>query len=91
MHKYAVQLTVADERDGALSGSTLKEANSWGKVDLAKEQMVFGELTVSFPLIAGYAYHKGTWKSRKARNFAEMFSRPSTLKAEGYAEELAAK
>lgn len=91
MHKYAVQLTVADERDGALSGSTLKEANSWGKVDLAKEQMVYGELTVSFPLIAGYAYHKGTWKNRKARNFAAMFSRPSTLKAEGYAEELAAK
>ena len=91
MHKYAVQLTVADERDGALSGSTLKEANSWGKVDLAKEQMVYGELTVSFPLIAGYAYHKETWKSRKARNFAQMFSRPSTLKAEGYAEELAAK
>jgi deoxyhypusine synthase len=90
MHKYAVQLTVADERDGALSGSTLKEANSWGKVDLAKEQMVFGELTVSFPLIAGYAYHKGAWKNRRARNFAEMFLHPSTLKAEGYAE-LAAK
>ena len=34
MHKYAVQITVADDRDGALSGSTLKEANSWGKVDL---------------------------------------------------------
>jgi deoxyhypusine synthase len=28
MHTYAVQLTVADERDGALSGSTLQEANS---------------------------------------------------------------
>ncbi|MCU1305793.1 MAG: deoxyhypusine synthase [Acidobacteriaceae bacterium] len=90
MHKYAVQLTVADERDGALSGSTLKEANSWGKVDLAKEQMVFGEATVTFPLIAGYAYHKGPWKNRKARNFAEIFSKPSTLKAEGYTE-LAAK
>jgi deoxyhypusine synthase len=90
MHKYAVQLTVADERDGALSGSTLKEANSWGKVDLAKEQMVYGEITVTLPLIAGYAYHKGSWKNRKARNFAEIFSRPSTLKAEGYAE-LAAK
>ncbi|MCU1284389.1 MAG: deoxyhypusine synthase [Acidobacteriales bacterium] len=90
MHKYAVQLTVADERDGALSGSTLKEANSWGKVDLAKEQMVFGEATVTFPLIAGYAYHKGSWKNRKARNFAEIFAKPSTLKAEGYSE-LAAK
>ena len=29
MHKYAIQLTVADERDGALSGSTFKEASSW--------------------------------------------------------------
>ncbi|MFO7524767.1 MAG: deoxyhypusine synthase, partial [Ignavibacteriaceae bacterium] len=33
MHKYAIQITVADERDGALSGSTLKEASSWGKVE----------------------------------------------------------
>lgn len=31
MHRYTVQITVADERDGALSGSTLKEAHSWGK------------------------------------------------------------
>src|SRR5438105_1482523 len=41
MHKYAVQITVADVRDGACSSSTLKEANSWGKVDAACEQMVF--------------------------------------------------
>ena len=33
MHKYAVQITVADSRDGACSSSTLKEARSWGKVD----------------------------------------------------------
>lgn len=85
MHKYAVQLTVADERDGALSGSTLKEANSWGKVDTAMEQMVFGEATVTFPLIAGYAWHKGSWKTRKGRRFADLFLKPSTLKAEGYA------
>ncbi|MEO5935932.1 MAG: deoxyhypusine synthase [Terriglobales bacterium] len=82
MHKYAVQLTVADERDGALSGSTLKEANSWGKVDLAKEQMVFGEATVTFPLIAGYAWHKGSWKNRKARSFNTIFSKPLTMAPE---------
>ncbi len=35
MHKYTIQITVADERDGALSGSTLKEAHSWGKVNKA--------------------------------------------------------
>ncbi|HEX5776418.1 MAG TPA: deoxyhypusine synthase, partial [Caulobacteraceae bacterium] len=40
MHKYAVQITVADVRDGACSSSTLKEACSWGKVDVTFEQMV---------------------------------------------------
>ena len=67
MHKYAVQITVADVRDGALSSSTLKEANSWGKVDVVFEQMVYAEATVAVPLIAGYAWHKGSWKSRAAR------------------------
>ncbi len=72
MHKYAVQVTVADERDGALSGSTLKEACSWGKVDTVYEQMVFSEATIAMPLIAGYAYHKGAWKGRPERNFNEL-------------------
>jgi deoxyhypusine synthase len=69
MHKYAVQVTVADVRDGALSGSTLKEACSWGKVDVVFEQMVYSEATIAVPLIAGYAYHKGGWKKRKAKDF----------------------
>lgn len=86
MHKYAVQLTVADERDGALSGSTLKEANSWGKVDSAQEQMVFGEATITFPLLAGYAYHKGSWKTREPRRLAILFEQQSSLKAVGYAD-----
>jgi deoxyhypusine synthase len=73
MHKYAVQLTVADERDGALSGSTLKEANSWGKVDSGLEQMVYGEATVTFPLLASYAYHKGSWKNRKEKHLNNIF------------------
>ncbi len=74
MHKYAIQLTVADERDGALSGSTLKEANSWGKVDLAKEQMVYGEATITFPLVAGYVYHKGSWRNRQPRLLSRLFN-----------------
>lgn len=73
MHKYAVQLTVADERDGALSGSTLKEACSWGKVDITYEQMVYGEATVTLPLIAGYAYHKGNWRGRSAARLNRLF------------------
>jgi deoxyhypusine synthase len=69
MHKYAVQITVADERDGALSGSTLREACSWGKVDTVYEQMVYSEATLALPLLASYAYHKGSWKARSAKNF----------------------
>ncbi len=72
MHKYAVQVTVADVRDGALSSSTLKEASSWGKVDTAWEQMVFSEATLAVPLIAGYAYHKGNWRNRAAKRFARL-------------------
>ena len=75
MHTYAVQITVADERDGALSGSTLKEASSWGKVDTVYEQMVFAEATIALPLIAGYAYHKRNWEGRQAKNFNAMLDR----------------
>jgi len=73
MHKYAVQITVADERDGALSGSTLKEACSWGKVDIAHEQMVYSEATLAFPLIASYVYHRKKWVGRPEKRFADIF------------------
>jgi len=73
MHKYAIQITVADVRDGACSSSTLKEANSWGKVDTTYEQMVFAEASSVIPLIGSDAYHRGHWKKRKARKFAKLF------------------
>jgi len=75
MHRYAVQITVADERDGACSSSTLKEAHSWGKVDEGNEQMVYAEATMAMPLIVGYAYHKGNWKKRKPKNFGPMLDK----------------
>ena len=73
MHKYAVQITVADTRDGACSSSTLKEASSWGKVDTSKEQMVFAEATSVLPLIASDAYHRQHWKNRNRKNFSNLF------------------
>ena len=73
MHKYAVQITVADSRDGACSSSTLKEASSWGKVDVTKEQMVFAEATSVLPLIASDAYHKGNWEKRSRKSFSKIF------------------
>jgi deoxyhypusine synthase len=73
MHKYAIQITVADQRDGACSSSTLKEACSWGKVDTAFEQMVYAEATSVIPLLASSAYHEGNWEKRKRKNFSKLF------------------
>ncbi len=73
MHKYAIQITVADERDGALSSSTLREAHSWGKIGSGREQMVFSEATIAMPLVASYAYHSGAWKGRKPKRFNRLF------------------
>jgi len=75
MHKYAVQLTVADVRDGACSSSTLKEASSWGKVETTYEQMVYAEATLTLPLIAAHAYHSGVWKERQARRWADYLDK----------------
>jgi len=73
MHKYAVQITVADVRDGACSSSTLKEASSWGKVDTVHEQMVFAEATTIVPLLASYLYHQSGWKNREPRKWGRVF------------------
>ena len=75
MHAYAVQITVADVRDGACSSSTLKEACSWGKVDVALEQMVFAEAGTVAPVIVSDAYHSGHWKTRQKRRWADLFQK----------------
>jgi len=73
MHQYAVQITVADVRDGGCSSSTLKEASSWGKVDTVYEQMVYAEAGSVLPLIVSCVYHKGDWKKRQRRNWSKIF------------------
>lgn len=74
VHKYAVQITVADVRDGACSSSTLQEAASWGKVNTGIEQMVFAEAGSVMPLLASDAYHRGHWKTRAKRGWAKLFA-----------------
>jgi len=73
VHKYAVQITVADVRDGACSSSTLQEAASWGKVNTGIEQMVFAEAGSVVPLLASDAYHRGYWKNRPRRAWGKLF------------------
>ncbi len=75
MHKYAVQITVADSRDGACSSSTLKEASSWGKVDTVYEQMVYAEATSVLPIMISYAYHKNEWKKRTKKEWSKLFDK----------------
>lgn len=74
MHAYAIQITVADPRDGACSSSTLREACSWGKVGTAREQMVFAEATSVLPLLVSDAYHQGHWKERRRRGWTRLFT-----------------
>jgi deoxyhypusine synthase len=43
--------------------------------------MVYAETTLALPLIAGYAWHKGAWKNRAARNYSKLFDQPVSAKA----------
>ena len=52
-------------------GSTLSEAQSWGKVDARLSQMVFAEATLAFPLLASYVWHRAP--ARAKRRYAELF------------------
>src|SRR5574344_289906 len=75
MHKYAIQITVADVRDGACSSSTLLEAGSWGKVSEKLQQMVYAEGTTVIPLIVSYVYHNGPWKEREYKNWQKLYQK----------------
>jgi len=65
-HTYALQITTDVPHWGGLSGSTLDEATSWGKVGKkAMKAMAFVEPSVSLPLLVGYSLQKNLSKNRK--------------------------
>ena len=73
-HKFGIQISTADMRDGGLSGSTLKEAISWGKNDKDIEDvMVWGEATVFFPLLISYIFNDIQKINRKAKELNNIF------------------
>lgn len=64
-HKYALQMTTDVPHWGGLSGSTLAEAQSWGKINKeANKVMAFVEPSVCLPLVVGYALQKNLSKER---------------------------
>jgi deoxyhypusine synthase len=55
-YNYAVQLTMDPEATGGLSGATLEEARSWGKLEPdARNASVYGDATVTLPLLVAAA------------------------------------
>jgi deoxyhypusine synthase len=64
-HAYVFQITADAPHWGGLTGSTLDEAKSWGKVaKKATRATVYAEVTLALPLIAGYVFQKGLDKKR---------------------------
>ena len=51
-HKYAIQITTDSPQWGGLSGCTLEEAVSWGKIDnLGQRAVCYCDATIALPLI----------------------------------------
>jgi deoxyhypusine synthase len=55
-YDYAVQLTTDPSHTGGLSGATLDEARSWGKLEkTARNVTVVGDATITLPLVVAAA------------------------------------
>ncbi|QLG49358.1 deoxyhypusine synthase [Natrinema halophilum] len=55
-YDYAVQLTMDPQQTGGLSGATLDEARSWGKLEKDAENVsVYADATITLPLVVAAA------------------------------------
>lgn len=73
-HKYAIQITTDSPQWGGLSGCTLEEAISWGKIDEGgKRSVVYCDATIALPLIA-HALCERVKVKRKAPDMSWVFS-----------------
>jgi deoxyhypusine synthase len=55
-YDYAVQLTMDPPQTGGLSGATLDEARSWGKLEkAARNASVYADATITLPLVVAAA------------------------------------
>ena len=64
---YIIQITDARPDTGGLSGATLQEGKSWGKVQNAHEGVVtvYADATIAFPILALYVL--SNQKTRKPK------------------------
>ena len=79
--EYIIQITDARPDTGGLSGATLQEGKSWGKIQDSHEGIVtvYADATIVFPILALYVL--SNQKSRKPKRLYkridEMYSKLS--------------
>ncbi len=72
-HRYAIQITTDSPQWGGLSGCTLEEAISWGKIDIeGKRAVCYCDATIALPLIA-HALNERVKVKRKAPDLSWLF------------------
>ena len=64
---YIIQITDARSDTGGLSGATLQEGKSWGKIRTSHEGnvIVYGDSSVCFPILCSYALSECKKRTRK--------------------------
>lgn len=79
-HSYVFQITTDAPHWGGLTGSTLDEAKSWGKVSKkATRATAYVEATIGLPLVAAYVLH--STKLRNGRKRLEFVWEADELKS----------
>jgi deoxyhypusine synthase len=72
-HKYAIQITTDSAQWGGLSGCTLEEAISWGKINSeGKRAVCYCDATIALPLIT-HALNERVKTKRKAPDLSWLF------------------
>jgi deoxyhypusine synthase len=73
-HKYAIQITTDSPQWGGLSGCTLEEAISWGKInsETGKRAVCYCDATIALPLIA-HALNERVKTKRLAPDMTWLF------------------
>ena len=72
-HRYAIQITTDSPQWGGLSGCTLEEAISWGKIDIkGKRAVCYCDATIALPLIT-HALNERVDFKRKAPDLSWLF------------------
>jgi deoxyhypusine synthase len=74
-HEYAIQITADSPQWGGLSGCTLEEAISWGKIASdAKKATLYADITLALPIVA-HALNERVKKRTNPPNLNWVFKR----------------